>query len=111
MKKALIIRHPDRHGGPAWHGVLGHCRQAATPEALGDRGFTGLEGLTAEGERTGWGEPVRWMSGEVLASRLEAIAWKGEEGDDFAWWAKQFLFTPSDFKGLREHYPEVYDAF
>ena len=51
------------------------------------------------------------MSGEVLASRLEAIAWKGEEGDDFAWWAKQFLFTPSDFKGLREHYPEVYDAF
>lgn len=120
-KMCLVTRYPGEHE-PVWHGGCGPYRRIATPGPFdGSEGRTGRRGDV----RTGWYEPVEWLTVEEAALALAEAAWESEvrnddgsfqdEGVDEAAYgrdlAEQFAATPDDFPGLAEHYPWAVSAW
>jgi uncharacterized protein (TIGR02996 family) len=114
--RCLIRSSPQTRPGPAMHGFIaseehGYINQLVCPEHT----FTGEEGRLTNGreeQRTGWYEPLEFISLEEAHRLLVEARWETEgkvciNDVAFEWGA----LHPDEFPGLKQHYPEVYNSF
>lgn len=106
QKRCLVVCVPS-DTIPAWQGGVGERRRLAPPGSP----FNGKEGRLRD-SRTGWYEPVGWLTAEMAERSL--TIWDGEvnEGEDESSYRAQTVARfeadgPEDYPGLDEHYPNL----